>query len=115
VHHIRVEQWCVLWDDSNRFPHTFEGEIVNRLPINEDSARAWCVESIEESEDSGLSTSRRTDYGHFLSGGDGEGDVFEDETVWMISEVDLVKSDGAALQTLGLWLLLCPVVGFNGG
>ena len=99
VHHVRVEQWCVLWNDSNRFPDTFEGEIINWLPINEDSARTGSVESIEESKDGGFSTSRRTDDGHFLSSWNCKRDILEDKTVLVISEVDLVESDGAALYS----------------
>jgi len=98
VHHIRVEQWCVLWDDPDRFPNAFEDEIFNWLSVNEDSTGGGSVKSIEESEDSGLATSRRTDDGHFLPGRDGEGDPFEDASIRMISKVNLVKSDGAALQ-----------------
>ena len=91
-----MEQWRVLRDDSDRFSHTLKSEIVNWLPIDEDSTRAWSVEFIEESENSGLSTSGRTDYGYFLSGRDGEGDPFEDGAVWVVSELDIVKSDGTA-------------------
>jgi len=93
-----VEQWGILRDDPNRSSHALECDIINWLPINEYSTRGGSVESIEEPEDGGLPASRGTDNGHFLSGGDGEGDVFEDETVRMISEVNLVEGDGTAPQ-----------------
>ena len=85
-------------DDPNRSSHAFECDVINWLPINEYSTRGRSVESIEESEDGGLSTSRGTDNGHFLSGGDGEGDIFEDEPIRMISEVNLIEGDRTALQ-----------------
>ena len=93
-----MEQWRVLWDDPNCSSHAFEGDVINWLPVDEYSTRVGSVESIEESKDGGLPTSRGTDDGYFLSGRDGEGDIFENKTVRVVSEVDLVESDGTAPQ-----------------
>src|SRR5882757_5708554 len=103
-----MKQRGILWDDSYRFPHTFQGDLIDWLAINEDSARAGNVEPIEKSEDGGLSTPGGTDDGHFLPSGDDKGEVFENGTIRVISEVDLVEGDGTSPQNQvpGSWFVL---------
>jgi len=68
------------------------------LIIYQDPARGWAIKFVQKAEYCGFSTAGGSDDCGFRPGRDRKAEVLEDESVRMISEVDIFKADGAAMK-----------------
>ena len=98
MQYIRMEQWCVLWYNANGFAKRCELDFVDVLTIDKDLSGGGSVESVKQTKDSGFTTARRSNDSYLLAGRDRKGEIFENESVGMISKRDVIKLDGTTFK-----------------
>ena len=84
--------------NSNRLSNTGCLDGVDILIVDQDTARRGIIEFIQKSEYCGFSAAGGPNYCNFGASRDCEVEVFENESVRMISEVDIFKADGATTE-----------------
>ena len=84
--------------DSDRPPNTGSLNSMNILAVDQDTARSGIIEFVEKAEYCRFSTAGWSDYCHFGTSRNCEVEVFEDEPLRMISEIDIFEADGTTVE-----------------
>lgn len=111
VHNVSMEQWCILWYNSNSSPDAGSLHWIDILIVNQNPAWRWPVEFIKKSENSRFPTPRRTDNGHLRPGWDLEAQIFEDRAIRMISKIYIFEAYRTSSQHKGwcIWWVLIKI------
>lgn len=88
-----MEERCILRNYSDGTTKGFYLDLTNVLSIDNDSSVRRLVKAEEKSEDGGFSTPAWSDNSYFFTGGNGEGYVSEDGSIWMVTEGDVFEAD----------------------
>ena len=93
-----MEQRCILWYNSNGFTKRCELSFLDILTIDKDFSGGGCVESVKQTKDSGFTAARRSNNSYLLASRDRKTEIFENESVGMISKGDIFKLDGTSFK-----------------
>ena len=106
IRHRTAEQVDVLLDDADVLPQALEGDVLDVLPVDEDTASRHLVEAGDEVAERRLAAAGRADQRQTLTGLDVKADVVEHLVVVVgVLEADVLEADGTRAGLQGLCVL----------